>query len=134
MTTPRDAGLTDADLETLRVAWRGPWGDDMVPVAPPRLVDAVERIVVAHLRDMATALSATRDHAASGCDCDNCAPWADAAAVVHERADRLERQWHPALSRWVCPDDAESCIAPPGNLCTDTGCWDADRCVVNRDA
>jgi hypothetical protein len=25
---------------------------------------------------------------------------------------------------------AEECIAPPGNLCTETGCWDADRCVV----
>lgn len=24
----------------------------------------------------------------------------------------------------------ELCIAPPGSLCTETGCWDADRCVV----
>lgn len=22
------------------------------------------------------------------------------------------------------------CVAPPGSLCTETGCWDADRCVV----
>jgi hypothetical protein len=22
------------------------------------------------------------------------------------------------------------CAAPPGNLCTETGCWDADRCIV----
>lgn len=27
--------------------------------------------------------------------------------------------------------EAEECIAPPGNLCTNTGCWDADRCVVH---
>jgi len=27
---------------------------------------------------------------------------------------------------------AEACIAPPGNLCTDPGCWDADRCIVAR--
>lgn len=26
--------------------------------------------------------------------------------------------------------ESEPCIAPPGNLCTDTGCWDADRCIV----
>jgi hypothetical protein len=30
-------------------------------------------------------------------------------------------------------DAPDECIAPPGNLCTDTGCWDADRCVVTRD-
>lgn len=29
-------------------------------------------------------------------------------------------------------EDAEACAAPPGNLCTDPGCWDADRCVVAR--
>jgi hypothetical protein len=27
---------------------------------------------------------------------------------------------------------AEPCIAPPGNLCLDTGCWDADMCVATR--
>lgn len=32
----------------------------------------------------------------------------------------------------VCVALAEVCNAPPGNLCTDTGCWDMDRCVVRR--
>jgi hypothetical protein len=27
-------------------------------------------------------------------------------------------------------DEPEACISPPGALCTETGCWDADRCVV----
>lgn len=27
----------------------------------------------------------------------------------------------------------EVCIAPPGNLCTNPGCWDADRCIVDAD-
>lgn len=26
----------------------------------------------------------------------------------------------------------ESCIAPPGSLCVDTGCWDAGRCIARR--
>lgn len=25
---------------------------------------------------------------------------------------------------------APPCLAPPGSLCTDTGCWDEDRCVL----
>lgn len=29
-----------------------------------------------------------------------------------------------------CPARPEPCIAPLGNLCTETGCWDMDRCVV----
>lgn len=45
MSTQRDAGLTADELETLRVAWRGPWGDALVPAPPERLVDAVERIL-----------------------------------------------------------------------------------------
>ena len=48
---PRDARLTDDEREALRLAWRGPWGDDMVPSAPPRLVDTVERIIAARAED-----------------------------------------------------------------------------------
>jgi hypothetical protein len=33
------------------------------------------------------------------------------------------------LSEWSC-SHCEPCVAPPGKLCTETGCWDADRCVV----
>jgi hypothetical protein len=32
----------------------------------------------------------------------------------------------------ACSEKPDPCIAPPGNLCLDTGCWDADRCIVNR--
>lgn len=37
--------LSDAERESLWVAYRGPWGDDMVAACPPRLIAAVECIV-----------------------------------------------------------------------------------------
>ncbi|NUO57286.1 MAG: hypothetical protein HOV78_11510 [Hamadaea sp.] len=45
---------------------------------------------------------------------------------THPEAD-LPLTLLEAIRRAVAP---EPCIAPPGNLCTDTGCWDADRCVL----
>lgn len=107
---PHDMSRLSADeREVLRVAWRGPWGDAMVTDAPPRLVDAVERIVAARLRGVAAELSAMRDHSSPGCDCDNCAPWADAAAVVLSKTEH--RRWCPDLGRWVYPDEPEYALA-----------------------
>lgn len=57
---------------------------------------------------------------------------AEFALKVHEAeskalAEHIAGTCH--LSEWSC-SHCEACIAPPENLCTDTGCWDADRCVV----
>jgi hypothetical protein len=61
--------------------------------------------------------------------------WDAAMVIATERGETLSDIMRDALRRYVkryrvIPPDP--CIAPPGNLCTDTGCWDADRCVVTR--
>ena len=45
----RGLELTDDECEAVRTAYRGPWGDDMVPAAPQRMIEAVERIVQARV-------------------------------------------------------------------------------------
>jgi hypothetical protein len=57
-----------------------------------------------------------------------------ALALVREalEAAGLDIRCRPIPPGRDRPIPPESCIAPPGNLCLDTGCWDADRCITNR--
>lgn len=55
------------------------------------------------------------------------------AGRADARADADRRLVTTAALRAALPASGhvpEPCIAPPGYLCTETGCWDADRCVV----
>lgn len=50
-------------------------------------------------------------------------------------SDVLRSVWQELGYRaHILRERAAPCVAPPGNLCTDTGCWDADRCMVSSPA
>jgi hypothetical protein len=58
--------------------------------------------------------------------------WRD-AATRPKVAVTLEDYRDRIRAALLTSEHSEACHAPPGNLCTETGCWDMDRCVIRSE-